>query len=194
MTRIRRASAADAAALLEIYRPYIETPVTFECEAPSAEAFAARISAFGADYPYLVCEIDGEVAGYAYAHRQKERAAYQWNAELSVYIQPRYQGRGIGRALYGALAEILKLQNVRNLYAGVTVPNAKSEALHRSIGFERLGTYHRTGYKCGRWHDVAWFEKHLAEGDGVPEPFVTLAAVDSRKIEAICEAAGQTLR
>ena len=194
MTLIRRASTADAAALLEIYRPYVETPITFEYEAPSVEAFAARIREFGADYPYLVCEIHGVMAGYAYAHRQKERAAYQWNAELSVYVREKYHGRGVGRTLYGALMEILALQNVKNVYAGVTVPNVKSEALHLALGFQRSGTYRRTGYKCGRWHDVAWFEKSIAEMEGIPEPFVSIRTVDGRKIEAICESAAQALR
>jgi len=168
----RLAAEQDAAALLAIYEPYIRnTAVTFECETPSLKEFAARIRGISADYPYLVCCADGKIVGYAYGHRQMQRDAYQWNAELSVYIGRGWQCRGIGKALYGALIEILRLQNVRNVYGGVTMPNAGSESLHAALGFTKLGTYHSTGWKCGAWHDVAWFEKQIGSCDLKPQPF-----------------------
>ena len=131
---IRFAKASDSAALLRIYAQYIDTPITFECVLPSEPAFAARIAAIAAEYPYLVCEDQGKVVGYAYAHRQMERAAYDWNAELSVYLDRNVLSGGIGKRLYGALCDVLCVQGVRNVYAGVTLPNARSEGLHAACG------------------------------------------------------------
>ena len=106
---IRLARLEDARALLSIYAPYVTgTSVTFEYEAPSLEEFTGRVKSILADYPYLVCERGGEIVGYAYAHRYKERAAYQWDAELSVYLNEMHHGRGVGRALYGALIEMTR--------------------------------------------------------------------------------------
>lgn len=107
MYMLRRVAESDAEILLKIYETYIETPITFECELPSVEDFQKRIQAFSADYPYIVCEIDGEIVGYAYAHRFRERAAYDWNVELSIYISSLAQGKGIGKAMYHALIESL---------------------------------------------------------------------------------------
>ena len=164
------ATAADAPALLAIYRQYLDTPITFECAVPTEEEFAARVRDISGVYPYLVCEDGGEVIGYAYAHRQAERAAYQWNAELSVYLDRDHTGRGLGKRLYAALMELLRLQGVRTVYALVTVPNEKSEALHRAMGFRHMGTQRSTGYKDGAWRDVAWFEKAIGSYVDAPEP------------------------
>lgn len=124
------------------------------------QAFADRIHRIVQEYPYLVWEDDsGRVLGYAYAHRQMERAAYQWNAELSIYLDRAHTSQGWGKKMYLALMDLLALQGVKTVYGGVTIPNEKSERLHACLGFQRLGTYHNTGYKCGRWHDVAWFER-----------------------------------
>ena len=156
----RFATVQDSATLLEIYAQYIETPITFECALPTEQAFADRIHRIVQEYPYLVWEDDsGRVLGYAYAHRQMERAAYQWNAELSIYLDRAHTSQGWGKKMYLALMDLLALQGVKTVYGGVTIPNEKSERLHACLGFQRLGTYHNTGYKCGRWHDVAWFEK-----------------------------------
>ena len=135
--------------------------------------------------PYLVCEIDGKIVGYAYAHRQAERAAYQWNAELSVYLDRSCTSRGLGRRLYGALMDILRLQGIRTVYGCVTVPNEKSEGLHRALGFRRLGTYRSTGYKCGAWRDVAWFEKPIAPYDQNPEPIRPVEDIPAEALAAI---------
>lgn len=132
MNTIRFAAPDDAAALLRIYAQYIETPITFEYTLPSEEEFARRIRDIQAVYPYLVYIEDGEVLGYAYAHRFQERAAYQWGAELSVYLDRGCVSHGIGSQLYTLLLELLRLQNVRTAYALVTLPNTKSEALHRT--------------------------------------------------------------
>lgn len=185
---IRLVRETDTVEILKIYEPYIkDTAITFECEVPSVEEFRNRIQDISIDYPYLVCLIDGNIVGYAYADRQMERAAYQWNAELSVYIDKSYLRFGIGKALYTCLIEILKLQNVQNVYGGVTAPNPNSEKLHEYFGFQKLGTYHNTGYKCEAWHDVMWFEKSIGEHELEPKSFLSIKEIDEIVIEGIMD-------
>ena len=167
---IRFAAEADAPALLAIYAQYIETGITFEYELPSREEFARRIREFGGTYPYLIWEEDGRIVGYAYAHRQAERAAYQWNAELTVYVRRGREGLGIGTALYGALIPKLREMGLVNLYGVLGLPNPGSEALHRHFGFTRQGLYPRMGFKLGEWHDVAQYGLRLTPPDRPPEP------------------------
>ena len=143
---IRRAAAEDAAALLAIYQPYItDTVITFEYEVPAAAEFAARITDTLAHFPYLVCEQDGEPVGYAYAHHIRERAAYDWAVELSIYLAPEAQGRGVGTVLYRCLIDLLDMQNIRILYGCVTLPNEKSHRLHEKLGFALTGVWHGSG-------------------------------------------------
>ncbi|MEN6340914.1 MAG: N-acetyltransferase family protein [Clostridiaceae bacterium] len=191
---IRRARESDAEELLAIYAPYVtDTPVTFEYEVPSLAEFTGRIRSVSADYPYLVCERGGNIAGYAYAHRYKERAAYQWDAELSVYLDGGSRGRGLGKAFYTALMELLPLQNVKNVYGCVLCPNESSERLHDSLGFSRVGVFRSTGYKCGAWRDVVWFEKQIAPYDSEPEPFRSIQTVDRDAIERVLSSASDAL-
>ena len=147
---VRFATPNDSLELLKIYKQYIDTAITFECTLPTEQEFRERIEGIIKEYPYLVCEDDGKIVGYAYAHRHMERGGYGWNAELSVYIDRSFTSKGIGKELYIKLIELLKLQGIKNLYAGITVPNKKSEKLHTSLGFKLLGTYHNTGYKCSK--------------------------------------------
>lgn len=180
---IRRAAAGDAAALLDIYAPYIrDTAITFEYDVPAAEEFAARIGDIARTHPYLVCERDGRPVGYAYAHNIRERAAYDWAAELSVYLAPAAQGQGAGTALYRCLIDLLAMQNLRILYGCVTLPNEKSERLHEKLGFAPVGVWHGAGWKFGRWHDVGWLEKRLG-GDGAAQPVIPFPQLDGRKIQ-----------
>lgn len=183
--RIRMAAPEDGQELAEIYAQYLDTPITFECVCPTAEEFSDRIRDISAQYPYLVCEEEGKAVGYAYAHRQMERAAYGWNAELSVYLERGAVSRGLGSRLYGALLELLKMQRVRNVYGGVTLPNEKSQRLHIGMGFRLLGVYHHTGYKCGAWHDVAWFEKELLECRGEPAPIIPITQIPPEARDAV---------
>ena len=133
----RFAAEEDAEKILKIYKPYIEnTTITFEYEVPAVEEFKVRIRETLEEYPYIVCECGNEIAGYAYANRIWTRAAYQWDAELSVYTDGKFAGNGIGKKLYKILIEILKLQNVVNVYALVTYPNEDSEKLHNYFGFK----------------------------------------------------------
>ncbi|MEA5050429.1 MAG: N-acetyltransferase family protein [Oscillospiraceae bacterium] len=182
---LRFAAEEDAGALLDIYAPYIATPTTFECALPTRREFSARIAAVSSFYPYLVCERDGRPAGYAYAHRQMERAAYGWNAELSVYLAPEATSQGLGTELYRALLGLLALQGIRNVYAGVTLPNERSERLHESFGFSVVGDYRRTGWKCGAWRDVRWYGKQLPAPDGEPLPPVAVSALPRAAVARI---------
>lgn len=189
---IRFARAEDAQALLDIYAQYIHTPITFEYELPSAAEFARRISSTLADgYPYLVCQDGDEVLGYAYAHRLGERAAYQWNAELSIYLSSRAAGRGLGTALYLTLMDLLRLQGVKTVCGIVTRPNPASEGLHRALGFQLLGVYRHTGFKCGKWHDVGWFEKALSPCTGNPQPVLPIHRLDEKQRAGILRAFAQ---
>ncbi|MDD6211074.1 MAG: GNAT family N-acetyltransferase [Bacteroidales bacterium] len=183
---VRMATEADGEGVLAVYAPYIRySAITFEYEVPDAVTFTKRIGEVLREYPYLVCCRDGIIVGFAYAHRQMARAAYQWNAELSVYLAEGFQGYGIGKALYYALIELLKQQNVQNLYGGLTVPNAASEGLHRFFGFKPAGIYHHTGYKCGKWHDVMWFEKSIGSHGASPEPLRAIGTVKREAVDGV---------
>lgn len=181
---LRFASAGDAAELLDIYRQYIDTTITFEYDLPTLAEFTRRIETISAEYPYLVCQADGALLGYAYAHRAFQRAAYQWCAELSVYLRPEARGRGLGPCLYRTLMDMLRLQGVRMAYGVVTSPNPRSEALHRALGFTQAGFFHNSGYKAGAWRDVIWFEKPLLPFD-TPQPFCGIDAIPRVKLDAL---------
>ena len=185
---IRFATPDDSAALLNIYAQYIETSVTFEYVLPSATVFAERIANIAQDYPYLVCEENSKIIGYAYAHRHMERAAYQWNAELSVYLDSSVTSKGLGKKLYRTLMNILKLQNIKTVYGCVTLPNIKSESLHKALGFEVVGIYHNAGFKAGEWHDVIWFEKAIAPYDVSPHPMKPINEIPAEQQQSILSA------
>ena len=185
---IRPARLEDASEILKIYEPYIKkTTITFEYEVPSLEEFRGRMTGIIGAYPYLVCEADGKILAYAYAHRFHERAAYQWDAELSVYVDEEYTGLGMGKALYHALMEILKLQNVKNAYALVTSPNERSEALHLGMGFRLEGLNRETGYKMGKWLDVSCFVKNIGTHECDPEGILPFAGIEKARVERILE-------
>lgn len=186
---IRFATPADSPALLKIYGQYIETPVTFEYVLPTEQEFAGRIAGISQAYPYLVCEENNKITGYAYACRHLERAAYQWNAELSVYLDRSFTSRGLGKKLCRILIDILKSQGVRTVYGGVVAPNAKSEALHKALGFEAAGVYRNMGYKCGKWHDVIWFAKQIAPYDSNPQAVTPIDRISQEQIQKIILAA-----
>lgn len=184
-TKIRIASENDSAALLEIYGAFIkDTAVTFETEVPTVAAFGQRIEQVLQQFPWLVCEINGKAVGYAYASKHRERAAYQWSAELSVYVHPTYHRRHIATALYTALIGLLKSQGYFSAYAGITVPNAASEAFHSAFGFREIGIFEHVGYKLGAWRDVKWFRLALADYPTEPAPPIPLFnALSAKKIE-----------
>lgn len=176
---------------MRIYGQYLDTAITFEYTLPTEAEFAARISDILRGYPYLIWEENGAILGYAYAHRAQERQAYQWNAELSVYVEKNCLSHGIGKRLYRALFALLKLQGIRTVYGVVTVPNEKNEGLHRALGFRLIGIYRHAGYKCGAWRDVAWFEKVLAPYAPDPQPPLPITALPEAVISDILQAASQ---
>ena len=174
---IRLATPDDAAGCLEIYRPFVESShSTFETEVPSVEAFAERMARFLATHPWLVAVDSDRVAGYAYASPFKDRAAYQWTAEVSVYLAPYARGRGLGRALYEALFRCMRGQGYLNAVGLIAQPNEVSVALHEKMGFERVAWLPKPGFKLGRWHDVGWWWLALGPAPDSPAPPVPLAA------------------
>lgn len=177
-TRIRHAEVRDAEAILSIYAPYIEqTSFTFETCVPSLTAFEERMKGIVGKYPYLVAIEHDQITGYAYAHRQAERAAYQWNAELSVYVAQNRRGRGLGRALSEAVIRLLELQGIRNVFSLITLPNDASVHMHKALGFRQVGTQYQAGYKLGAWHDVGWFQKQLGDMSKAPSDLCDLREV-----------------
>lgn len=163
---IRAAMEQDLPAILEIYRPYIlETAYTFEYEVPSLEAFRARFASITDRHPWLVWEENGEILGYAYGEKAFERAAYQWDADLAVYLRQDCRGRGIGRALYGAVEEILRQQGYIVAYALVSTDNEGSCRFHEAMGYRNIMLQPNCGWKHGRWHGLIWYEKRLREGN-----------------------------
>ena len=165
---IRDARRADVPAMLAIYAPFVEhTAVSFEYEVPTEAEFARRLEEHQAAFPWLVCEENGRVMGYAYAGRAFERAAYGWNAEISCYLAPELRGRGVGRRLYARIEEILTRLGYYKLFAVVTSANAPSVAFHRALGFRDAACFRNVGYKQGGWYDVLWLEKTLCDR---PEP------------------------
>jgi L-amino acid N-acyltransferase YncA len=159
---IRDAVPADAGRCAEIYAPYVrDTAISFEDVPPTAEEMAARIGEAQRAHAWLVLEVDGEVLGYAYGGPFMARAAYRWAAAVSVYLDGGRRRTGAGRALYTALFDRLAERGIRTLVAGVALPNEASEGLHGALGFQPVGTYRRVGWKHGRWHDVAWYQKDL---------------------------------
>ena len=185
--KVRLAGTGDVPQLLKIYEQYIDTPITFEYTLPTRQDFTKRILSLTKDYPYLVCEKQGRLVGYAYAHRHMEREAYQWNVELSIYLGWPYTSQGIGKRLYCALIELLEKQGVKNVYGGVTLPNVKSEKLHLGLGFSCLGVYRRTGFKCGQWRDVAWFGKEIGPYTQEPTPFKSISDLSSEYLNMILQ-------
>jgi L-amino acid N-acyltransferase YncA len=175
---IRVATPDDAAAIRDIYAPYVrDTVISFELDVPSVEDMRKRIEKTLAFYPWLVAERDGAVVGYAYASVHNERIAYQWSVNSSVYIDSNYRRNGIGRALYTRLFEILRAQGMINVYAGTTLPNEGSVGLHTAMGFQHVGTYRTVGYKFGAWHDVAWWHLPLCPPIESPQPPRAFASV-----------------
>ena len=173
---IRSASRKDAGRLLAIYAPYVsDTAVTFEYDVPTAEEFQQRIEHVTKRYPWLAAEEDGRILGYAYAAPFKDRTAYDWSAETTIYMDPAARRRGVGSLLYRSLEDELKKMGILNLYACIGVPEQEDEYLtfdsqrfHRRMGYRTAGEFRECGCKFGRWYHMIWMEKRL--GDHRPGP------------------------
>jgi L-amino acid N-acyltransferase YncA len=191
---IRLAKPSDAAGILAIYAPYIEnTSFTFETEVPSLESFAARMKTYLDNWPWLVCEINGVIAGYAYGARYRERAGYQWCVESSIYIHDDYLRANIGRALYDVLIEVLRRQGYRNVYAVINLPNDRSVRFHENCGFTWFATYENVGYKLGRWKNVGWWQLIINEYNDEPPAPVKFADLDKNFLEKLLLEKGQMI-
>ena len=181
---IRVARESDLPQILSIYAPYVEnTTITFEYDVPCRREFMQRFQDITRQFPWLVWEEGGEILGYAYASHPYTRAAYRWCAEPSVYLKPQAQGRGIGRKLYAALEEILKLQGYQVLYALVTEDNLGSLLFHEKLGYRQSVLFPNCGFKFGRWMGVYWLEKRLISVEipkTFPVPFSKLGQDEQR--------------
>lgn len=168
---IREARTADAEAMRAIYAPYVEhTAVTFEYDVPTLEEFLRRMEVVRARYPWLVAEEDGRVVGYAYASPFKERAAYQWAVETSIYLDDTMRRRGVGRRLHDHLEQALRRQGILNMNACISYISPEDEYLtldsvrfHERMGYTLVAHFHQCGKKFGRWYDMVWMEKFIGE-------------------------------
>lgn len=168
---IRPAVPEDLEELLAIYTPYAEeTAITFEYKAPTMEEFKERMEKIQKMYPWLVAEADGEILGYAYAGTFKDRPAYDWSVETSIYVKLGQKRNGIGTRLYEALEECLSRQGILNVNACIALPEQEDEYLtndsvrfHEKIGYREVGVFHKCGYKFNRWYHMIWMEKMIGE-------------------------------
>jgi len=175
---IKLAENIHYAGMLEVYKPNIlNSAISFEYEVPGLDEFATRINNIGQHYPCLVCLHNNEVTGYAYAGVHRVRSAYQWSVESTIYLAPDFQGRGVARVLYETLLSVLELQGFVNVYAGVTLPNEKSERFHLAMGFAEIAVFEKIGYKFGKWHDLKFFEMYLMEHPVDPAPPLSILRV-----------------
>lgn len=178
---IRMATKNDAEALLNIYKEYIETSITFETVLPSVAEFEQRIENTLSFYPYIVLEDNNTILGYAYAHRFRERKAYDYDVELSIYMAKNACGKGLGKKLYIKLFDLLKEMGVRNLCSCITTPNPKSEGLHEALGFRFVGEFKNSGYKNGKWLSVVWYEMAINDFDE-PKALKSINEIDYENI------------
>lgn len=197
---LRLAKLTDAAELLAIYAPFVISSdralsdVSFEYEVPSIEEFTERIKNISADYPYIVCEHEGSLLGYVYAHPYIQRAAYQWGAAVTIYLAPDGQGHGLGKVMYEALEALLRLQGVVVTYACITASNEHSVKMHEACGYKIVGTFNNTGFKHGHWLDMVWMEKFIAEYPEQPELIKRICELPPETVTAVLKEASARLQ
>lgn len=168
---IRIATLHDAEAIHAIYaRSVTHGTATFETVVPEVEAMRERICSRLQHYPWLVWDEGGAVLAYAYAGRFRERAAYDWIAETSIYVHSEAQRRGIARRLYGGLLQVMRLQGINQAVGVITLPGEVSVLLHEAMGFAPAGVWRQCGYKLGRWWDVGVWQKSLQPAAASPSP------------------------
>ena len=178
--RIRTVRPEDAAELLDVYRYYVEnTAVTFEYEPPTEDEFRARIVSASARYPYLCIEDESGIRGFAFAHHFRERPAYDYGVEVTIYLRHDCRHKGLGRAIYTALEHELRRMGVRVLYACIAVPDGEdgklsmdSPRFHEALGYRVCGEFRNCGYKFGRWYTMVWMEKIIGDFPEKPAPLI----------------------
>jgi phosphinothricin acetyltransferase len=167
---IRFAAETDATQILDIYAPIVaDTAISFEEVVPSRPEMASRIRRTLERYPWLACEEAGHILGYAYATEFRSRPAYQWSVEVTTYVRPEAQRKGVASALYAPLLGILRAQGFINALAGIALPNDASVALHEQFGFRPVGVLQDVGFKVTRWHDVEWWALRLQQPRDPPD-------------------------
>jgi phosphinothricin acetyltransferase len=183
---IRLVKPADAAAVLAIYAPYVrDTSITFETEVPTEAEMQERIMHYSENWPWLVVEAEGRVVGYAYASRYRERVAYQWSVECSVYIHVEHMRAGLAGKLYTKLFSLLKMQGFTTVYAVINLPNDRSVLFHEKMGFRYFATYEKVGYKLGQWKNVGWWQLQLNNYIDEPASPIIFAKSNSEVVKSI---------
>jgi L-amino acid N-acyltransferase YncA len=190
---IRLARADDAAGVQAIYAPVVrDTAISFEIDPPGVAEMRRRVEDTLPRLPWLVCERDGDLLGFAYAAAHRTRAAYRWSVDVSVYVAGDARGAGVGRGLYVPLLALLATQGFTSAHAGITLPNPASVGLHEALGFTPVGVYRAVGFKLGAWHDVGWWQRRLRQPEVPPAAPTPLVAVPAADVEAAL--AGGTAR
>ena len=188
---VRAAAPEDAEQLLESYTPFVISEdsslsnVSFELAAPDVEEFRQRIQDISKQFPYLVGEVNGQILGYVYCHPYRERLAYQWAVEVTIYLAPAGQGKGLGRLLYETMEKLLCLQGVTMAYSCITVGNDHSIKMHEALGYRLIGTFTNSGYKNGQWLDTVWLEKQLQPCPKQPDNIKSWRELDPDAVAAV---------
>ena len=188
---VRAAALEDAEQLLEIYTPFVISEdsslsnVSFELAAPDVEEFRQRIQDISKQFPYLVGEVNGQILGYVYCHPYRERLAYQWSVEVTIYLAPAGQGKGLGRLLYETMEKLLCLQGVTMAYSCITVGNDHSIKMHEALGYRLIGTFSKSGCKNGQWLDTVWLEKQLQPCPKQPDNIKSWWELDPDAVAAV---------
>lgn len=188
MEEIRLIEPDDINEVFSIYCYYIEnTVISFEIVPPALSEFTTRVITISNNYPWLVYVKDNKIIGYAYGSKHREREAYQWSADVSVYLHKEATGKGIGTKLYKALFTLMENLGYYNLYAGISLPNEKSIRIHEKFGFSLIGIYKKVGFKFNRWIDVGWWVKSIKSNTVPPEPPIPIKDLPQQKIRALID-------
>lgn len=188
MTGIRLVKTQDIAAILDIYSYYIEeTVISFEEEVPTLDEFTHRVETISQHLPWLVYLSEDEVLGYAYASKHRERSAYRWSVDVSVYLKNNSHGKGIGTQLYKVLLHLLIYLGYYNAYAGISLPNEKSVRIHEKFGFLPVGIYKKVGFKFNQWTDVGWWYLDLMDKSDKPERPLSISEIPEQEIKSLID-------
>lgn len=185
---IRSAEIEDAKEILSIYAPYVEkTAITFEYTTPSLSEMERRIEERKDKYPFLLLENQGEILGYAYLSPFKEREAYSWSSETSIYLKMETRGKGLGTMLLSSLEKEAEKMNLLSLDACIAMPREETEYLtdqsirfHEKRGYKRVAHFPQSGYKFGRWFDMVWMEKEIGPHTSLPKNVIWYGNVENR--------------
>jgi L-amino acid N-acyltransferase YncA len=186
MVKLRLIDDQDIPAVLDIYSYYVgNTIISFEYEAPKLDEFKERINGIRKTHPFLVAEDANQIVGYAYGSVHRQRTAYQWSVESTVYLDNAFHRKGIAQKLYSVLFDILRLQGFYSVYAGIGLPNEQSVGFHKAMGFTEVGIFKKVGYKMGNWHDTQWFQLALQtlQVEPVPPKLLTVPAIQDLVFE-----------